>query len=56
MRALRPGVQLARTAMEFGILGPLRVSSGDGALDLGAPAQRALVARSARLTRDGRLR
>jgi predicted ATPase/DNA-binding SARP family transcriptional activator len=30
--------------MEFGILGPLRVSSGDGALDLGAPAQRALVA------------
>ena len=30
--------------MDFGILGPLRVSSGDGALDLGAPAQRALVA------------
>ena len=30
--------------MEFGILGPLRVSSWDGALDLGAPAQRALVA------------
>ena len=30
--------------MEFGILGPLRVSSGDGALDLGAPAQRALLA------------
>jgi predicted ATPase/DNA-binding SARP family transcriptional activator len=30
--------------MEFGILGPLRVSSGDGAVDLGAPAQRALVA------------
>jgi predicted ATPase/DNA-binding SARP family transcriptional activator len=30
--------------MEFGILGPIRVSSGDGALDLGAPAQRALVA------------
>jgi predicted ATPase/DNA-binding SARP family transcriptional activator len=30
--------------MEFGILGPLRVSSGDRALDLGAPAQRALVA------------
>lgn len=44
MRGLRPGVQLARTAMEFGILGPLRVSSGDGAIDLGAPAQRALVA------------
>lgn len=30
--------------MEFAILGPLRVSSGDGAVDLGAPAQRALVA------------
>ena len=30
--------------MDFGILGPLRVSSRDGALDLGAPAQRALVA------------
>jgi predicted ATPase/DNA-binding SARP family transcriptional activator len=30
--------------MEFGILGPLRVSSGDGVLDLGAPAQRTLLA------------
>ena len=30
--------------MEFGILGPLRVSSGDGILDLGAPAQRSLLA------------
>ena len=31
-------------AMEFGILGPLRVTSGDCVLDLGAPAQRALLA------------
>jgi predicted ATPase/DNA-binding SARP family transcriptional activator len=30
--------------MEFGILGPLRVSSEDRVLDLGAPAQRALLA------------
>jgi predicted ATPase/DNA-binding SARP family transcriptional activator len=30
--------------MEFGILGPLRVSSGDRVLDLGAPMQRALLA------------
>ena len=30
--------------MKFGILGPLRVSSGDGVLDLGAPAQRTLLA------------
>jgi predicted ATPase/DNA-binding SARP family transcriptional activator len=30
--------------MEFEILGPLRVSSADGQLDLGAPAQRALLA------------
>lgn len=30
--------------MEFGILGPLRVSSGNRALDLGAPAQRTLLA------------
>lgn len=30
--------------MEFGILGPLRASSGDGVLDLGAPAQRTLLA------------
>ena len=30
--------------MQFEILGPLRVSSEDGALDLGAPTQRALVA------------
>ena len=30
--------------MEFGILGPLRVTSGDCVLDLGAPAQRALLA------------
>ena len=30
--------------MEFGILGPLRVSSGDDNLDLGAPAQRSLLA------------
>ena len=30
--------------MEFDILGPLRVSSADGALELGAPAQRALLA------------
>ncbi len=30
--------------MEFGILGPLRVSSGDVVLDLGAPAQRTLLA------------
>jgi predicted ATPase/DNA-binding SARP family transcriptional activator len=29
--------------MEFGILGPLRVSSGDRALDLGTPVQRALL-------------
>ena len=30
--------------MKFGILGPLRVSSGDSVLDLGAPAQRTLLA------------
>lgn len=30
--------------MEFGILGPLRVISRDGVLDLGAPAQRTLLA------------
>ena len=30
--------------MEFGILGPLRVCSGGRVLDLGAPAQRALLA------------
>ena len=30
--------------MEFGILGPLQVSSGDGSLDLGTPAQRTLLA------------
>ena len=30
--------------MKFDILGPLRVSSADGALELGSPAQRALLA------------
>jgi predicted ATPase len=30
--------------VDFDILGPLRVSSADGALELGAPAQRALLA------------
>ncbi|HEY5629879.1 MAG TPA: BTAD domain-containing putative transcriptional regulator [Candidatus Limnocylindrales bacterium] len=30
--------------MDFGILGQLRVSSGDGAVDLGSPAQRTLLA------------
>jgi hypothetical protein len=29
--------------MEFGILGPLEVSSGGWALDLGGPKQRALL-------------
>ncbi|HEX9124634.1 MAG TPA: AfsR/SARP family transcriptional regulator, partial [Actinomycetota bacterium] len=33
-----------RDAMRFGILGPLRVSSKAGVLDLGAPAQRGLLA------------
>jgi DNA-binding SARP family transcriptional activator len=30
--------------LQFDILGPLRVSSADGELELGAPAQRALLA------------
>ena len=49
MRDLRAALECRRhphagTLMKFGILGPLRVSSGDGDLDLGAPAQRTLLA------------